>query len=250
MPWQAWKEWGDTMVYARLRVSERVSAWPLGGLRGCSRSQRSGTASSGVELCEDDRLIPVLTVTCYPKQSEVELVLPTSMWQGTVALQRVIEATAVLGVQQRLPAQALAGCAGAPSSRTTAPRTAHRFDCGAGSEWWSRERRLGCPRSPGLSAPALGWHSSHGRRLDPRESAGHLSPRFAGTRRYPGSQGSVAWEQVNGNAKLCIRKYCRHCNGALVRSNWKMCPLLFNFWMSLLQHTACKEGNLQMNHWM
>lgn len=29
-----------------------------------------------------------------------------------------------------------------------------------------------------------------------------------------------------------------------------MCPLLFNFRMSLLQLTECKEGNLQTDHLM
>lgn len=78
----------------------------------------------------------------------------------------------------------------------------------------------------------------------PQEFVGHLSPWFAGMMRYLSSQVSVTWEQVNGNAKLFILKCCRHLNGALVRSNWKMCPLLFNFLMSLLQLTECKEGNL------
>lgn len=105
-------------------------------------------------------------------------------------------------------------------------------------EQWSWER--------GQAGPShLGWHCClMGTVLSPGESVRHLSPRFAGVMRYLSSQVSIAWEQVNRSAKLFIRKCCGHGNGALVRSNWKMCPLLFNFLMSLLQLIEYKEGNL------
>lgn len=188
-------------VHTELWVLEHVSAWPLAGPRGCSRSQCSG-AVSGVELFEEDRLIPVLTGTCYSKSSKTMLALPTSTWKGAVAFQRLIKAAAVLGMQQKRPAQALAGSSGAPSSHRIAPRAAHPLGCRAGSGRWSRERRPGWLCSSGLPAPALGWHSCLvGTVLPPWEFVGHLSPRFAGMMRYLSSQVSVAWEQVNGNAK-------------------------------------------------
>lgn len=69
---------------------------------------------------------------------------------------------------------------------------------------------------------------------------GHLGLRFAGMRRKLSSQVSVAWEQVNRNARLIILKCCGHQNGALAGGNWKMCHLLFDFLMSLLQFTEYK----------
>lgn len=69
---------------------------------------------------------------------------------------------------------------------------------------------------------------------------GHLGLWFAGMRRNLSSQVSAAWEQVNRNARLIILKCCGHQNGALAGGNWKMCHLLFDFLMSLLQFTEYK----------
>lgn len=134
--------------------------------------------------------------------------------------------------QQRHPAQALDGSLGSPFRSTGAAHSAHGL---AGARSWERgQAGHGC----------LGWHSCPvGTLLSPGESVRHLSPRCAGMMRYLSSQVSVAWEQVNRNGKLFILKCCRHWNEALVRGNWKMCPLLFNFLISLLHLTEYKEGN-------
>lgn len=222
------------------RVLEHVPAWALAGLWGCSRSQCSGWAVWGRQAHRYS----------LPKIERGGACSAYFTWKGTVAFQRAIKASVVLGMQQKLPAQALAGSWGTASSWWQL-LTAHPFGCSAGSRRWSWERWPGRLRSPILSAPALGWHSClTGTVLPPWEFAGHLRPWFAGMMRYLSSQVSVAWERVNGNAKLFILKWCRHLDGALVSDNWKMCPLLFNFLLSLLQLTEYKEGNLQTHYLM
>lgn len=177
------------------------------------------------------------------------LVLPTSTWKGTVAFQRVIKATTVLGMQQKLPAQALAGSSGTPSSHMIAPHAAHPLQRGERAVELGEVARPSALTRPfctctGLAQLPCGHCSAPLRVWRTPESL------ICRHDEVPKQPSEMAWEQVNGNAKLFILKCCRCWNGALVRSNWKMCPLLFNFRMSLLQLTECKEGNLQTNHLM
>lgn len=73
MPWHTWEEQGCNGVCTAL------------GLGGCSclnpcvsvGMQQCSGSGSRVGLFEEDRLVPMLTDTCYPKQSKGMLTLPT-----------------------------------------------------------------------------------------------------------------------------------------------------------------------------
>lgn len=239
----------DMMVRPQLWVSERVSAWPLAGLWGCRRSQRSGAGSRGWAV--------------WGRQAHA---CARRYLLAKVERDDVFTAYFYIAGNRGFSKGGKRNCGVGHAAEAPSASSGWLF----GNSFQPRDSSWCCPsvrlqravelgeaaRPSALSRPSCTCTCTGPAQLPrrhrsaPREFVGHLSPRFAGRMRYLSSQVSVAWEQVNGSARLFILKRCRRWNGALVRGNWKMCPLLFNFLMSLRQLTEYKEGNLQTSHLM
>lgn len=144
----------------------------------------------------------MLTGTCYSKSSKTMLALPYFYTEGSCGFPKGDKSSRGVGHAAEAPSASsgwLFGNSFQPHARSSRCPSVW-LPCRERAVEPGEAARLAVLTQPSCTCTGLA-QLPRGHRPAPREFVGHLSPRFAGMMRYLSSQVSVAWEQVNGNAK-------------------------------------------------